>query len=400
MPTPTLLLGRLRMREDRTAAEQGPSSGERSLNLSGQESIPRHLPAAVERRREDFLSLAGKFISVSFEIKNYLDGFYNVEDVQGTIEDWEDGLKIFRWSASLRRVGTEYDVDIESRLSGSASRQNNFTIVGERSHAPAIGHSAYWTDATVTSAVNRVGSEGTLTVYRGIATDVSPRWIVAPAAYGAGRVKLVDELGIERAGDSARVAALGWELDNGLVRVRPLAAGGVLEISAWTGGTWRAKNWDVLFDAVSVGAVNFTSVLNNDNGIVTVRMTKAMTNGRLYVDVTLRRGYRFAEVYVQSEYGGTIKIVRATTEAGTNALGGTVVANANDADGNKFIVGSSRTFVADTVSGGLSIAATPVLDAFVGAVVAGTSAVEGDQADDLQKQYIGAPTEYVQGVKR
>jgi hypothetical protein len=213
-------------------------------------------------------------------------------------------------------------------------------------------------------------------------------------------VRLYDELSLERAGDSSRLTVLNWELNNGLVRARPLAASGILEISAYTGGSWHVKNWDVLFDAVSLGTFDYASVLNNDYGLVSIRLVKSMNTGRLYVDLILRRGYRFVEIYVQSEFGGTIKVVRAVAEAGSNALGGTVIASADDADGDKYIVGSSRTFTADIVNGGISIAATPVLDAFVGVIADGTLAVEGDQADDLQKQYIGAPTELTRGVKR
>jgi hypothetical protein len=390
----------MRMREDRTVAETGDGAGDRGLALSGQESIPRLSLAAVARQREDFLTLAGDFLPVVFGIKNYLNGYYTVDDIQGTIEDWENGLGVFRWSANLTRVGTENEVDIESRLSGSASRQNNFLVVGERTHAPAIGHAGYWTDATVTSAVARTGEEGVLTVYRGLGTDISPRWTVAPESYGAGRVKFFDDEGIERAGDSARLSATAWELNNGLMRVRPLLSGGVLEVSAWSGGAWRAKAWDVLSGGVSLGTFQFCSVLNNQYESVAIRLMKTMTSGRLYLDLVLRRGYRFVEMYVQHEYGTTLKIQRATADSGSNALGGTIVDSTDDGDGNRYIVGSARTFVPDIVNGGFSVAGTTVLDAFIGAVVGGSSAVAGDAAVDLQKQYIGAPTEFVQGVKR
>jgi len=400
MPTPTLLLGRMRMREDRTVAETGDGAGDRGLALSGQESIPRLSHAAVTRQREDFLTLAGDFLPVVFGIKTYLNGYYTVDDIQGTIEDWDDDLAVFRWSANLTRVGTENEVDIESRLSGSITRQNNFAVVGERTHAPAIGHAGYWTDATITSAVVRTGADGAITVYRGLGTDVSPRWASLPESYANGRVSFFDDEGIERAGDSARLSPTAWELNNGLVRIKPLLSAGVLEVSAWSGGAWHAKTWDILSGGVSLGTFQFCSILSNQYESVAIRLMKTMTSGRLYLDLVLRRGYRFAELYVQHEYGTTLKIQRATADAGTNSLGGTIVDDSNDGDGNRYIVGSARTFVPDIVNGGFSVAGTTVLDAFVGAVVAGSGAVAGDTAVDLQKQYIGAPTEFVQGVKR
>lgn len=400
MPFSTLRLGRMEMREDSTVAETGGVGGDRGLVLAGQESVPRLSAAAVRRRREDFLTLPGQFLPIAFTEKDYLNGYYEVEDANGTIEDWDGDLVVYRWSTNLRRIGTEFEIDIESRLSGALTRFNNFSVVGERTHAPAIGHAGYWTDATVTTAVTRTTAVGPITVYRGFNAEISPRWACAPQDYLNGRVMFLDELRIERAGDSARIPALGWELNNGLVRVRPLAVGGVLEVAAYTGGAWRAKAWDVLSDTVTVGTFQFCSIMNNQPEVVGIRLMKTMNAGRMYLDLVLRRGYRFVELYAQREYGSTLKVQRATAEASTNALAGTVVATANDADGNKFIVGSSRTFVADIAQGGISIAATPVLDAFIGVVAGGTSAVSGDQAADLQKQYIGAPTELVQGVRR
>jgi hypothetical protein len=399
MPVNTLQLGRMVLREDRTAAEQGGAS-DRGMTITGQESIPRLLPAAVERQREDLLALAGQFVPVVFTVKDYLNGFYTVDDATGTIEDWEDDLKVFRWSVNLTRAGTESDLDIESRLGGALTRVNDFSVVGVRTHAPAIVHGGYWTDGSVTTAVSRTGEDGVLKLYTGLAATMSPRWATTPVGYLTGRVRFTDELGRERAGDAAKLPTAGWTVSNGLVRVRPLASGGVLEVAAYTGGAWRAKAWDITFNATTLGTFDQCALITNELGLVTVRLMKYMTNGRLYVDVTLRRGHRFAEVYVQSEFGGALKIVRATNEAGTNGLAGTVVATANDADGNKYIVGSARTFTADIVAGGISKAAAATLDAFVGVVAGGTGAVTGDVAADLQKQYVGLPSELVQGVRR
>lgn len=399
MPTPTIQLGRMVVREDLTSAEQSDNAGARTMALAGQESIPRLSSAAVARQREDLLTLPGYFVPVTFSVKDYLNGFYTVEDVQGTIEDWDDDLLVFRWQMNLTRVGTESEIDIESRLGGSLTRVNDFLVTGVRTHAPAIVHGGYWTDGSVTTAVSRTGEDGTLKLYTGLAVNMSPRWATTPAGYLTGRVRFTDELGRERAGDGAKLAATGWTLSNGLVRIRPLATGGVLEVAAYTGGAWRVKNWDVTFAATTLGVFDYCTLITNELGLVTLRLMKNMTNGRLYMDVTLRRGQRLAELYVQSEFSGTIKVMRTTNEAGTNALGGTVVASANDADGNKYIVGSARTFTAD-LNGGISKAATATFDAFIGVVAAGTGAVTGDVAADLQKQYVGLPNEMVQGVRR
>lgn len=395
MPRPTVSIGRMVMREDLSVSE----NDERVLSLSGQESIPRHTADVVVTRREDFLSITGQMLPVLFTTKTYLDGFYVVESTQGELIDWADNVRVFRWQCTLNRLGTDSEVDIESRLTGALSRSNNFSVVGERIHAPAIGHNAYWSDATVTTAVTRVAEDGSIKAYRNLGVNVNPRWAITPTAYPVGRVRLLVNA-VERAGTAFKLSPSSWEMSNGLVRVKPLASGGALEVSAFTGGSWRVKNWDVLNAAVTLAPFDYVTVLDNRYESVTIRLTKSLTTGRVYVDLTLRRGFRFVEIFVQTEFGATVKVVRATNEAGTNGLAGTVVATSNDGDGNKYIVGSARTFTADTTAGGLSIAATPVLDAFVGVVAGGTGAVTGDAAADLQKQYIGAPAELVQAVRR
>lgn len=392
MPRPTVSIGRMVMREDLNVSE----TDDRIMTLSGQESIPRLTAAQVITRREDFLAMAGQFVPVSFTKKTYLDGFYLVQDTSGEIVDWETDIKVFRWSCTLLRQGTESEVDIESRLTGSLSRVNSFLLTGERTHAPAIGHNAYWSDATITSAVTRAAEDGSIKLYRGLGVGVSPRWAVTPAAYPVGRVRLLVD-GAERAGAALRCPPTTWELSNGLVRVRP---GSALEIAAYTGGSWKPKSWDVLNAGVTLAPFNYATVLDNRYESATIRLAKSLATGRVYVDLTLRRGFRFVEIYVTAEFGATLKIVRSATEAGTNSLAGTVVATTNDGDGNKYIVGSAKTFSPDIVIGGISVAAAAVLDAFVGVVAGGTGAITGDTATDLRAQYIGAPAELVQAVKR
>jgi hypothetical protein len=403
----TLTIGRLVLREDDVVPENSGGDGHRGLTLSGQESIPRLSASAVEKRREDILGMSGHFVPVVFSIKSYINGFYLVESTSGSVEDWGDGMKVFPWTINLTRIGTDSEVDIESRLSGAISRQNNFSVVGERIHAPSIGHEAYWSDATVSASVLRTSTEGVVRAYRGIGATISPRWMVSPVDYGKGRVRFLDDEDNERAGNRIKCNPADWEINNGLLRVRPLLASGAIEVSAWSGSAWQPKNWDIRAGTATLGVFDSCSIIYNEFEAVCIRLMKSLDvlhgapiSGRAFVDITLRRGYRFADVYVQSEFGANLIIRRATAETGTSGTAGMVIASANDADGNKYVIGSARTFTADIVNGGIEKASTATLDAFIGVVFGGTGAVSGDAAIDLQKQYIGAPSELVQGVQR
>lgn len=402
MAASTFQLGRLTLREDFTASDTVDADGIHTLNLSGQESMPRWTADGIAKQREDLLSMNNKFVPVVFSGKPYMNGFYRVSSVAGDINDFiPENLKVFAWSASLTLIGTPSSVDVESRLSGAQAKSNNFTSTGERTHAPAIGHNAYWSGVAVPSSMTRATEDGTIKVYRGIPLEVHPRWAISPASYGAGRVR-VSDANFERAGVNFSMGPEDWTLSNGLVRVTPNAPGGVFAVSAWDSGVWESKNWDVLTGtgpAVSLGDFDYCTVLRNEFEAVTLRLIKSLAAGRVMVDMTLRRGSRFVELFIQTTTSTTIKIVLVTGVASTNTSG-YVRATSNDAAGNQAIVGSAKTFVADTANGGLSKATTLELDAFIGLILGGSGAVSGDAGTDVFEQYIGIPSESVRGVGR
>lgn len=397
----TVQIGRLSFREDWVVPEQIDDRGVRTLKLTGQESVPKYSMDTVASRRDDLAGLNRALVPVQFQTKTYLNGFYLVRDPSSEVEDWGNAQGVLRWEMGLVRLGTEQEVDIESRLSGATTRSNNFSATGERSHAPAVGHVAYWSGASTPTAVTRDSTEGAVVLYRGLPATVNPRWVSTVAGYGAGRVRFTDHADRERAGTEFLTVSSAWTLTNGLVRVKPLTASGVLEVSAWTGGVWRVKNWDIQAGAgpTTLTPFPYVRVVRNTYEAITLRLTKGLTLGRTVVDLTLRRGSRVVELYIQHEYAATTKVVLVTGVAST-ATSGYVVQTANDADGNRAIVGSAKTFVADTALGGLSKAATTTLDAFVGVVAGGGAAVSGDQAAQLYAQYLGMPGELVQGVLR
>lgn len=402
----TVTLGRLPALFEKFEVTQ--SSGG-ALKVSVQASSTVLSTSRVERLRDDLLGLTGKLIPAVWSDKSFLNGFYTVTSVDVTHWSYPGNI-----AASLRRVfgsaeielnpsGYANTCDIESRLSGAQTRTNDFSGTGEIWHAPPIGATGYMAGTGTPTIVSRTGEDGAMPVYRGIITGANPRWGATVATFPQGRVRFIDANNDERAGQGVVLNPAGWTLSNALVRVRPLPSGGVLSIDAYTGGAWRTKAWDVLLNAASIAPVDGVDILANDYDTVVLRLFKAVAagaSGRVTVDLTLRRGSRFVELYVQTNTSGTLKVVRAATEAGTNATAGTVVATSNDADSNKYIVGSARTFTADTTIGGLSKASAVFLDAFVGVIAGGTGAVTGDQVAQIYAQYLGATAEEVQPVRR
>ena len=389
-----LTVGRLPLREDFVVTHNADGT----LALTGQESSPLKSVAEIaERRRVDLMSLSGKFVPATFEKKPELNGYYWVSSTQATIKRI-DPFAILPWQMTLVPVGPDNAIDLESRLSGAITRQNSFAATGNRTQAPPIGSYAYHTETTGLTAMTRANEDGTpITVYRSIPINVNPRFGCAVTNYGRGRVKFLDANARERVGTEFMTSASSWELNNGTTRVRPDATA-TLEVSSWVGGVWVPKKWEIEAGA-DLHPFDQITVLRNDFECVVIRLLKSVSTGRRTVDVTLRRGSRVVELYVQRSDAGPLTVKLLTPQAGT-ATSGYITATANDADGHRYIVGSSTTFIGFAPDGAIAVASQVKMDAFVGLVVAGGAAVSGDTAADLYAQYLGMPAEFVQGVIR
>jgi len=402
----TVTIGRLVVRENFVLQDAvDASNGERSISLSGEEASPPLTLAILKQRAEDMMGMRGMFLPVVFTNKTDHNGYYMVADVSADITNWNNDIAKFAWTIKLQQVGADNNVDVESRL-GNIARQNDFSNVGERWHAPSIGHYGYYTGATQPSRFNRISSDGTVIVYRGVPA-VNPRWGSAVGNYMAGRSRIV-VTGVERSGTNLPIGALDWEINNGLVRVTPNNnSTGYLNVSSWSSGssTWQTKLFRVgVTSGNFIQTVDGATVLRNDAEMVTLRLTKNFAIfgevGRATLDLTLRRGSRVVEGYLQrGDQANELKVTLFTGENYTNSSSGYVYATSNDVNGNKFVMGSARNFTPHA-SGGVVRSNTRVLDFFIATSVGGSAAVDGDQPDDLYAQYVSSSSEYTMGVRR
>jgi hypothetical protein len=396
----TIRVGRLTLREDFSVQE----SADRSMSLTGHESMGtrgQRTKVQVEQRRDDILSLIGQFVAIAFTDKPHLNGFYWITDASAEITRWdEEGLSMLGWTLSAQRVGVSDEIDIESRLSGAITRQNDFTAIGKRPHAPAVNHNVYSAGSTIPTFTSRTGTDGVVKVYQNLAQGINPRWGITVTDYEKGRVRFIDHNGLERTGVSYDTDPTNWELSNSLIRLKPIGVAGTFDLSVWQSGAWVSRTWDLLYStgpALSMGFADYVTVLDNNYESVSVRLTKNLSpSGRMTVDLTLNRGSSIVEVYIQHQFGTTLALKRATVVAGTSTPG-YVSQTTADGAGMKTIVGSARTFTADAPNHGISKAATATLDAFIGVCM---SASAGDLPADVYTSYIGAPSELVQGVRK
>jgi hypothetical protein len=389
-----LILGRLTLRETFSLSET--ADGGRTMALTGKEVTPLVSRDDLIERYEGLLNSVGAMVPAVWAEKTERNGYYTITSASGDYTD-RPGTAWVTWKLGLTRHGTPSEVELESRLTG-AVRANDFTLTGERWHAPAIGAYGYHTGSTLPSTMTRATADGVMTVYRGIPANVSPRWGCAAEDYMRGRARILSA-GTERVGTGYVVDPAGWELSNGLVRVRPLPSGGTLDIAAYTGGTWQPKVWWVDVGGNQVTMWEAATILRNDAEMCVLRLTENRTPvGRAVLDLTLRRGSRFVEGYLQRGDSGTLAVYLATAEAFTNSTS-YLVKTADDASGNRFTCGSARTFTAHA-NGGITKAAVTAIDFYAGVVAGGAAAVSGDLAVNLRDQYIAALPELTAAVRR
>lgn len=395
-----LRVGRVVTRETNTLSRAVDASGLQTITVSGQDTwpIPGITQTDVNARQDDLLSLLGKMVPLVFERKTEHNGYYWITAVDTTKLLWVGEAASGGWNFTAQLIGPDNAVDIESRLA-TPIRANDFALTGTRWHAPAIGHYAYFTGSTTPSGtVVRTGENGAHTVYLGVPA-VNPRWGCAVANYTAGRVRLLSGT-YERAGENISLSPTNWTLYNGLVRITALTSGGQLLIEHHDGTQWEGKQWHIAKGGAttSLGTFDAATVLRNDPEVIVLRLLRNASPGRTLVDLTLRRGARIVEVYIQTSTSTTLGAYLNTNEAFTNGTG-VNTATANDAAGNKAVVGSARTYTANA-NGGLSKAAVTAMDLWIGSVVGGTGAAAGDAANDLRDQYIGTPSETSGAGKR
>jgi hypothetical protein len=391
-----LRVGRLLLRETFKAGE---SSGDnRTIDIEGQESSPPLTRAELVWRHDNLCALdQGGVMPLTWTDKPERNCYATIGSITADYTEWRGDTVTSDWKIQATRLGSDTEVDLQSRLTGVV-RANDFSLTGERWHAPPIGHYGYYTGTSNPTTMTRTGADGAITVYRSVPAGVSPRWGCTPTNYLNGRARLTSS-GTELCGTDQSLSPTGWALTNGLVNVTT-GASGTLDVQAYTGGAWHSKEWNVSVagTASSISGWDGATLLRNDCEHVILRLTKSLNPGRATLDLALRRGSRFVEGYLQTGTSATLAAYRYTSEASASGTG-YVTASGNDADGNRFACGSARTFTSHA-NGGIQKASATSLDFWIGVAAGGGSAVSGDTATDLRNQYVAAMPEAVYAVRR
>ncbi len=409
-----LTIGRLTLTEDFTVKETG-SSG-REMAVSGQESWPP-LPDAdsVRYRGEQLMAMEDQIVPVMFSSKSDRNGFYIVNNPSVNYTNYDGNVSIADWSVSLKRLGNESETFFESRLIGGNRLSYYGGNVAERWHSPSASHQGYYTGASIPGSMTRTGSEGALTIYRGLAPDVSPRWGSAPSTYmrGASRITVNGSI---RTGMTCPNTPLDWSIDNTLMKVGLDTNNATFRIWFYRSGLYQdtytdlygsgsfisPKSWIINIDGIATQSPAYVSILRNSPEECIVRTTHQNQTGFSTVDYSLRRGSRFVSIFAQHGDATTFALFPITApSAATDSGNGYIYQTSNDSDGNRFVTGSASNINVITSAGYIeSVNPATSFSMFAGIERNGTSAQDGDRAVDLAAQYLGQPSEVVKAVHR
>lgn len=372
MQVGALLLKETDILEDVTNA----NTGERTVRWEGRETAPSAATQAdIAAKQADIMGLIDRVFAVQFQRKTEYNGFYRFTDTNTQLEKWGEGPAQVRWSLAAQYLGPDNALDLESRLA-NVVRANDFSLTGERWHAPASGHLMYHVGPVAPASLVRTTAFGeSITVYRSIPAGVNPRWGATVAGYQGGRVRFLLN-GVERVSPRLPMATTGWELNNGLLRIKPYvgASNSTLFIAFWNGTAWVERPWDVRIAGDSIVPDTHWQqvvVTRLDPEVVQLRIyIRQPSNGqRAILDLVLRRGSRFVEGYVQRQTSGDLSIAPDVGDTNPNWTSGTgYVIGPPDADDNYWITGSARSFTT-FASGGFSKTGVTALDFWIGVVV-------------------------------
>src|SRR5689334_10807300 len=130
----TVQVGRLALREALSSYDDkvNATTDVRTASINGQESLPPLTAVQLARVQDDVPNLMGALVPVVFTNKSDRNGYYQVRDVGAKLFSWTGEVVTCDWNLTLTRLGTDTEIDLESRLSGASARNNSFAASGER----------------------------------------------------------------------------------------------------------------------------------------------------------------------------------------------------------------------------------------------------------------------------
>ena len=361
----------------------------RTVQINGHVKDTTTLAQALDLR-DALMSQTDQLIALTSTVDPSIDGFYILRNASIELNASLGSLQstgFFPYSLDLERVNT---VHFNSGLTGRVLPNDHSITSGEPFVCPPGSSYAFTPDL---SFYTRTGADGALTIFHPVDQTYAPVWSVDPANYYLGAVTLYVG-GVVVAGDNIRrnlVDTTDWSVDNSIFIVKAGTAGFTIQLYNTAGSLESQVGFEVTEGGTAIGAWDDISVLRNDPEEVSVRLMqdRSSIRGRRVLDLTVRRGSRFAHGFYSTSASTTIGVRRTASDAASSFGAAGIRDSANDGNGNRWVLGTLHTH-SETLTGqsGIFRSSATAMDFFVGHEYDGSGAVAGDTAADLTDQYI------------
>lgn len=378
--------------------------------------------AQVLAERQRLMGYVGNFdesvVPIIWDCDPTVNGFYRITDAKVDFDGPSMETGVFNFTVEADQILGYASPQFEVLILG-AGITNPHGVTGESWFAfpDVVSEQLYRTDCR--DAYTRNTPDGALQFTRCFAFySGTLRYYLTPESFyvGAGVIEVNDPLEI-CVGTQIPRSPDDWRLSNGLVRVTP-GGDGRFAISHYDGTQWdNAKVFEIAghepvgYDAVNgfnagriTGFSNLT-ILRNSPETVSIRLScnveLGFTWGRVFVDITLRRGDRMARFYLHSDQSDDYRVRPYIAEAATALTGGLRATN-SDGDGNRYVIAYGSKAVTTTLATG-TVALSAISNQFdfgIGSEIGGSAAIGSATAQALIEEFFAGQTELLLVVSR
>lgn len=383
------------------------------VTLSG-----HHFSESADTRAVDMQQFSGlvdnrdePVVPVVSEDRPDLDGFYRPTSAQiAELRGTTGSQGLWRWSATLRRVGGGEAVEVYNLPEGERD-------VSAYTDAEGVGRVWFPSDSysTRTPSATRSTETGGVGGLLGGNTDVTPTlasFAIKPANYYNASCEVEFSAGglwypvVGRRLSDDNPNSL--RVSNGLLRLT-FNTDGVMSMEVFDGTSWDAVAgpFNILagFPTRAVIMPVSAEVLRNSPHHVTVAF---LFDSLLRVSFSLRRGELHASCVGTSLFtsaGLSWSVAATTAQAATRGdvevFGGLIRQSVNGATGHRWIIASDVLHSSDLVNGSITTSASASVFPFmVGVELNGSGAVSPNLSTDIRDQYWGIMAESQEVVIR
>lgn len=414
----TITIGRMTFTSPQTISiapmpDNSRNSVERTITIGGKFAVDSVSDAKV--LRDELVSMGNSSLIYPFtwEGDELIEGFARLSGV--SVDSSRLAVGLFSYSVTLDVKGRVSEVIFESNLTGSLlsnSHSITSTTYSPWHALPVNAYNYFHEEAPVDGT--RASSEGNVAFYYDTnLRSKAAQWIVNPADYYKGACRIsIDNTTMT--GYLTKNAPTGVTISNGIIRI---TSGSTTDESRFTvefydNGVWGSEREISFNSGASKSEWNLwktVQIIRNEPHECVVRFTTysdSNGDGRLVVDVTLRRGAHHINLVANqgptSDRAANSRInlqVTSNHDTFTDDTG-YMIEDSADSDGQKFIVGSPQGYTADVTDGeDLIYLTNNQFKTFVGYVYNAVSPNTIDSADAVRDQYLEGTYENVRLVR-